>query len=79
MQKKISIDLTLFVNMVTLIKMNDELTDKDRLNLESVVIPLIDDKLDRIISHENFSRYIAAKTPEDKQRLLDEYLQRYNV
>lgn len=78
MQKKISIDLTLFVNMVTLIKMNDELTDKDRLNLESVVIPLIDDKLDRIISHENFSRYIA-KTPEDKQRLLDEYLQRYNV
>ena len=77
MSKNIQIPMNLFINMVRLIK-DDELSQQERVLLESIVIPQVDDKLDRIISHENFSKYKSNTNPDDKDKLLREYLKRYD-
>ena len=69
--------MSLFINMVKLIK-DDELSQQERALLESIVIPQIDDKLERIIAHENFSKYKSNTNPDDKDKLLREYLKRYD-
>lgn len=77
MSKNIQIPMSLFIDMIKLIK-DDELSQQERVLLESIVIPQIDEKLDRIISHENFSKYKSATTSDDKEKLLQEYLRRYD-
>ena len=77
MSKNIQIPMSLFIDMIKLIK-DDELSQQERVLLESIVIPQIDEKLDRIISHENFSKYKSNTNPDDKEKLLREYLKRYD-
>ena len=77
MSKNIQIPMSLFIDMIKLIK-DDELSQQERVLLESIVIPQIDEKLDRIISHENFSKYKSNTNPDDKDKLLREYLKRYD-
>lgn len=69
--------MSLFIDMIKLIK-DDELSQQERVLLESIVIPQIDEKLDRIISHENYSKYKSNTNPDDKEKLLREYLKRYD-
>ena len=77
MSKNIQIPMSLFIDMIKLIK-DDELSQQERVLLESIVIPQVDDKLDRIISHENYSKYKSNTNPDDKEKLLREYLKRYD-
>ena len=77
MSKNIQIPMSLFIDMIKLIK-DDELSQQERVLLESIVIPQIDEKLDRIISHENYSKYKSNTNPDDKEKLLREYLKRYD-
>lgn len=77
MSKNIQIPMNLFINMVRLIK-DDELTQQERVLIESIVVPQIDYKLERIIAHENFSKYKSNTNPDDKEKLLREYLKRYD-
>ena len=77
MSKNIQIPMSLFIDMIKLIK-DDELSKRERVLIESIVVPQIDDKLERIIAHENFSKYKSATTSDDKEKLLKEYLRRYD-
>lgn len=77
MSKNIQIPMSLFIDMIKLIK-DDELSQQERVLIESIVVPQIDDKLDRIISHENYSKYKSNTNPDDKEKLLREYLKRYD-
>lgn len=77
MSKNIQIPMSLFIDMIKLIK-DDELSQQERVLLESIAIPQIDEKLDRIISHENYSKYKSNTNPDDKEKLLREYLKRYD-
>ena len=45
--------------------------------LESIVIPQIEEKLDKTINRINYTRCMEATTSEDKQRFMKEYLKRY--
>ena len=77
MSKNIQIPMSLFIDMIKLIK-DDELSQQERVLKESIVVPQIDEKLDRIISHENYSKYKSNTNPDDKEKLLREYLKRYD-
>lgn len=77
MQENIRLDLRLFLNMVNLIKFGDEMSEEERKNLESIVIPQIEEKLDKTINRINYTRCMEATTSEDKQRFMKEYLKRY--
>ena len=78
MSKNIQIPMSLFINMVKLIK-DDELTQQEKVLLESIVIPQIEEKLDKTINRINYTRCMEATTSEDKQRFMKEYLKRYSL
>ena len=74
--KKIQINYELFLNIAKYFTIQDEHYKKE---LEEIIVKEINEKLDKLVLHELYTKSKQAPTDEEKKKAKEEYLSRKGI
>lgn len=73
-EKSIQIPQTLFVDLVQYFEL-----DGDTQERHDRIVKALDDKMDRYLEHELYTKYKTAPTEEQKEKARQEYLEQKGI